>query len=215
VYAVDLHAHTRFFHGKRRLGDAFDPTGAKMLAWTARRRGLDGVVVTNHDYHTPFPAPFLLPGIEISTTRGHLLVVGPNPPAETEPGALTPEDAVALAHDRDCAAILAHPYRNSTLKDTDVAFDAVEVNGKHPEHRDAIVEIARAHDVPVVGGSDAHLPFEVGRAYTTIDAPELTPTTVVDAIRDGRVTAHLRFGPLHDGLRTAYDWIHHQKGHLE
>jgi len=93
MYSVDLHAHTRFFHGRRSLGDRFDPLGVRLLAEMAERRGLDGVATTNHDYYTAFdPSPDVetLPGIEITTDRGHVLVVGPDPPAATKPGALSP-----------------------------------------------------------------------------------------------------------------------------
>ena len=78
MYAVDLHTHTRFFHGRRELGDRFDPVGYRLLATAARLRGLDGVATTNHDYYTAFPDALgttALPGTEITTTRGHLLVV--------------------------------------------------------------------------------------------------------------------------------------------
>ena len=97
MYTVDLHTHTRFFHGRRELGDRFDPVGYRLLATAARLRGLDGVATTNHDYYTAFPDALgttALPGTEITTTRGHLLVIGPDPPAETDPGELTPEAAV-------------------------------------------------------------------------------------------------------------------------
>ena len=44
MYAVDLHTHTRFFHGRRRLGDLYDPLGYRLVAGIAGLRGLDGVV---------------------------------------------------------------------------------------------------------------------------------------------------------------------------
>ncbi|GAB3672419.1 PHP domain-containing protein [Halopiger thermotolerans] len=219
--AVDLHAHTRFFHGRRGLGDRFDPLGARLLAEAAARRGLDGVATTNHDYYTPLsPAADIetLPGIEITTDRGHVLVVGPDPPRETKPGALAPEEAVALAHDRDCAAIVAHPFRNSTVRELeDVPFDAIEVNGKHPRSQPLVEELAAERDLPLVGGSDAHYPFEVGRAYTVLetDAGQLTPSAVVDAIRDGRVSAHVSRSPLDQLLRRGYRAIHRHKGVID
>ncbi|PSQ35415.1 histidinol-phosphatase [Halobacteriales archaeon QS_9_70_65] len=188
MYAVDLHTHTRFFHGRRALGDRFDPVGYRLLAAVARLRGLDGLATTNHDYYTAFPDSLgttALPGNEITTTRGHLLVVGPDPPAETDPGELTPEEAVELAHDRGCAAVLAHPYRNSTIRDL----------GE--------------------GGSDAHYPFEVGRAHTEVDAEELTPAAVTDAIREGRVDARVDDRLPYRLLRGLYRRIHEHKRQLD
>ncbi|MCU4740880.1 PHP domain-containing protein [Halobacteria archaeon AArc-m2/3/4] len=214
MYAVDLHAHTRFFHGHRSLGDRFDPIGVRLLAWVTGRRGLHGFATTNHDYYTPFSSSVVtvLPGIEVTTTRGHLLVVGPDPPAETEPGELTPAEAVDLAHDRDCVAIVAHPFRNSTITELeDLAVDAIEINGKHPRTRPLVAEIADKRGLPLVGGSDAHYPFEAGRAYTLIDAEELTPESVVEAIRDDRVEARVVDGRFDQALRRGYREIHRRK----
>ncbi|WP_254528010.1 PHP domain-containing protein [Natrinema gelatinilyticum] len=215
MYRVDLHTHTRFFHGHRAIGDRFDPVGVRLLTEMADRRSLDGVVTTNHDYYTAFdPSPDVetLPGIEITTDRGHVLVVGPDPPAATKPGALSPREAVALAHDRGCAAIVAHPFRNSSVRELDdVPFDAIEVNGKHPRSRPLVEELAEDRDLPLVGGSDAHYPFEVGRAYTVIEADRLTPEGIVDAIRDGRVSARVHRSWYDRLLRKGYRTIHDRK----
>lgn len=215
MYAVDLHTHTRFFHGRREIGDRFDPLGVRMLAWLAERRGLEGVATTNHDYFTPFESTAnvaTIPGIEITTSRGHVLVIGPDPPEETEPGALTPAEAVDLAHERDCAAIVAHPFRNSTVRELEeIPFDAIEVNGKHPRSRPLVQELAESRDLPLVGGSDAHYPFEVGRAYTVVDAERLTPAALVDAIRDGRVDARVSQTRFDQLLRRGYRAIHRRK----
>ncbi|WP_435359196.1 PHP domain-containing protein [Haloarchaeobius sp. DFWS5] len=216
MFTLDLHTHTRFFHGRRRLGDRFDPVGVRLLSLAARRRGLDALALTNHDYYTSFSGrdPVLLPGIEISTTRGHVLVLGEDPPRETTAGALTPTEAVDLAHARDCVAVMAHPFRNGDIRHSTADFDAVELNGKHPENQPLVQDIARERDIPMVGGSDAHFPFEVGRAYTVVDADEPTASAVVGAIRDGRVTAKTDFGPIHDALNRVYTLVHRRKGHL-
>jgi predicted metal-dependent phosphoesterase TrpH len=217
VFDCDLHTHSRFFHLRPGVAAGYDPIGAGLSLRVARRRGLDGIAVTNHDFfcEETLVDAACIPGIEISTTRGHLLVVGPDPPLQTRPNELAPADAVELAHDHGCAAIIAHPFRNSTLRDCEAAFDAIEVNGKHPEHRREIAAVARERDLPIVGGSDAHFPFEVGRVSTRIDVERLTPTTVVEAIREGRVEPTFRDGPLTRGLRWMYEAIHRAKGHVE
>lgn len=219
MYAVDLHAHTRFFHGHDRAAQYFDPVGVRLLAGTARLRNLDAVATTNHDYYRAFDVESSLaqtiPGIEVTTTRGHVLVVGPDPPEQTEPGELTPEETVEMAHDRGCAAIIAHPYRNSTVKDVEVDFDAIEINGKHPRTEEWVRKLAERHELPLTGGSDAHYPVEVGRAYTLVDAEELTPESVVSAIRDGRIEPRVHYGPFNRLLRTFYRRIHEGKGYLQ
>lgn len=215
MYTVDLHTHTRFFHGFPGRPTPYDPLGARLLTAVARWRGLDGVAVTNHDYYTPLPTVrgiTPLPGIEVSSSRGHILVVGPDPPRVTRVAGLDPPEVVELAHDRDCVAIIAHPYRSSSVREVDAEFDAVEINGKHPRTSEWVERLAVETDLPTVGGSDAHYPFEVGRAYTAIDAPELTPESVVAAIRDGRVEARVDDWLPHRLLRQCYRVVHTEQG---
>ncbi len=214
MFAVDLHAHTRFFHGRRRLGDRFDPYGFALLARAVDRRGLDGVATTNHDYSRAFSDSTIttIPGIEVSTTHGHMLVIGPNPPTETVPLEHTPWEVVEMAHDRGCVAIVCHPSRNSTVADLEgVAFDAIEINGKHPRTRPDVENLAADHGVPLVAGSDAHLPIEAGRAYTMIDADRLTPESVVEAIREERVEPRVAATRIDRGIRRGYRVLHRRK----
>jgi len=212
MFTIDLHAHTRFFHGFPGEPTAYDPIGARLLARWGRRSGLDGVALTNHDYYRPFDRvtgrPRFIPGVEVTTTDGHLLVVGPDPPCRTVPGERTPEEVVSRAHDNGCAAIVPHPYRRSRVRESDAAFDAVEINGKHPDNADRVRELAESLDVPVVGGSDAHFPFEVGRTATRIEAPELTPEAVVTAIREGAVEVEVRNSPVDEFMRAGYEYTH-------
>lgn len=212
MYTVDIHTHTRFFHGFEGRPTAYDPLGARLLQLLSQWQQLDGVALTNHDYSLGYESrskqTLFVPGIEISTTAGHVLIIGPDPPRRTTPGELTPRDVVSLAHKRDCAAIIAHPFRQSDVRNSGADFDAVEVNGKHPESIEQVRALADALSVPVVAGSDAHYPVEVGRAFTRIQASRLTPESVVDAIRAGRVEAHLRRTPFDRGLQRLYRFIH-------
>lgn len=224
MYAVDLHNHTRFFHRYDRVGRTFDPVGVRLLLAMARYRNLDGVALTNHDYYRSFgrsstvdewsKGPATIPGIEISTTEGHVVVVGPNPPECTEPGSLTPAEVVDLAHDRGCVAIVAHPFRHGLAYESDAPFDAIEVNGKHPRTWPRTEKLADRLGLPLVGGSDSHYPVEVGRAYTLVDVDRLTPESLVDAIRAGRVEPHVNYGLSTRLIRTFYRFIHQNKGHF-
>ena len=216
---IDLHTHTRFFHsfpGRRTL---FDGIGARALVSAARSRGLDAIAVTNHDYHTRFDFDTgdltVLPGIEVSSTAGHLLVVGPDPPNWTAPGEITPERVIDLAHERGCAVILAHPYRNSRIREMDSGVDAVEVNGKEATPPDRVVALADRLELPVVGGSDAHFPNEVGRTFTTLDVRQVTPESVVEAVRDGRTDFRVVERTQDRYLRRLYGIIHRLKGHTQ
>jgi len=214
VYHVDLHAHTRFFHSIPERATAYDPLGARLLGRTASARGLDAVALTNHDYYEPFAdsGVTFIPGIEVTSTEGHVLVVGPDPPTHTEAGTLRPAEVVDEAHDRGCAAILPHPFRSSAVRETDASFDAVELNGKHPDTHDEVRALAAERSLPMTAGSDAHFPFEAGRGFTRVHAAELTPESVVDAVRDGRVEPIYRGGPMERLLQPAYRLVHEVKG---
>ncbi|RRJ27769.1 PHP-associated domain-containing protein [Halocatena pleomorpha] len=218
MVTVDLHTHTRFFHAFSGP-TSYDPIGARLLVAFAQWRGLDAVAVTNHDYYSRLDIDTgsltLIPGIEVSTTAGHVLVVGPEPPMRTTPGALTPEEIIDIAHERDCAAIVAHPFRNSVVRDLDLPFDAYEVNGKRSVPIDQIQQLAETDETSLVGGSDAHFPFEVGRAYTEVDTEESTPKAVVRAIRDGRADYRLNESIPLELIRQFYKRVHRLKGHVD
>lgn len=212
MFTVDLHTHTRFFHGFEGEPTRFDPIGANLSALYGQWRGLDGLALTNHDYYADFeviPERLqFIPGVEITTTQGHALVVGPDPPTRTAPGELTPQEVVTLAHNAGCAAVIAHPYRRSNIRKSGADFDAVEINGKHPGNIDQIQKLADSLDLPIVGGSDAHFPFEVGRVFTTIDTDVLTPESVVAAIRAKQVEPYVRDDFLNRTIQTGYRYVH-------
>lgn len=185
----------------------------------ARYRGMDAIVVTNHDFYRDLDGSVfgvrILPGIEISTTRGHVLVIGPDPPSQTDPGVLTPEEVVDLAHDRECVAVIPHPFRNSTVREVDAPFDAIEVNGKQPRFRPRVEAIARDREIPLVSGSDAHFPFETGRAYTLVDSDELSPAAIVNAIREGRVQPEIHETWFTHLVRRMYAQLHRFRNHID
>ena len=212
MFTVDLHAHTRFFHGFQGRPTPFDPIGAQLLALSSQRAHLDGVALTNHDYYTEF-VPLVnqvqfIPGIEISTTAGHVVIIGPNPPTRTTPGEFTPKEIVSLAHERGCAAIIAHPFRRSRVRESEADFDAVELNGKHPDNSGRVRSLSESLGIPIVGGSDAHYPFEVGRTFTELEITELTPEAVVIAIREGAVKAHVRDTHADGLMQAGYKYVH-------
>lgn len=208
-FAVDLHNHSRFFHGFPGRPTPYDPVGLRLHALVGRGRGLDAVAVTNHDYAYDGDVGLpTVPGIEASTSRGHVVVVGPDPPRRTVPERRTPGELVDAAHERGCAAILPHPFRKGTARDSGADFDAVELNGKNPEQDARTRRLADRLGLPLVGGSDAHYPIEVGRAYTTVEADSLAPADVVEAIREGRVSPVSDLGLDHRIVDRGYTAVH-------
>jgi hypothetical protein len=169
--------------------------------------GLDGVAVTDHDTvanvaavreHAPSDLA-VVPGVEVTTTQGHLLALG----VEDTPPTADPLEVADWVHDRGGVAVLSHPFdtlREHYRTDLDAlarAVDAVEgINSRCvlPRFNGRARSFAAAHGLSTTGGSDAHFPMEVGRAYTEVDGD------LVDAVerrdvrpvgRGGYVSGHV------------------------
>lgn len=152
------------------------------VASTAVERGLDGIAVTNHDTLAGVnavraaapPELTVISGVEVTTNQGHLLALGVDePPAPDDPVAV-----IDRVHERGGVAILSHPFdrlRQQYDTDLDAIADAVDaVEGCNSRcllsrDNDRARTFARVHGLPTTGGSDAHFPMEIGRAYTVID----------------------------------------------
>ena len=163
------------------------------LIENAKAAGLDGICLTDHDaFWDPDKVRELsrrhdflvLPGSEINTDGGHVLVFGLH---RYQFGMHKPEFLRAAA-DRDGGVLIAaHPYRRRFLEDpgrdpeiragmlqraADDPFfglcDAVEtVNGRgKPEQNRYSRDLCEALALPAVAGSDAHRPEQIGTAAT-------------------------------------------------
>ena len=166
------------------------------VAAAAADAGLDGIAVTDHDTLANVDAVRdaapddleVIPGVEVTTTEGHLLALDVREaPPRTDP--LTVVDRV---REQGGVAVLSHPFdalRQSYETDLEALADAVDgveaVNSRCVRRRfnDRAAAFATAHDLPTTGGSDAHFPMEVGRAYTVVEGDG----SLADAVRDGRV----------------------------
>lgn len=86
------------------------------VARAAKAAGLDFVVLTDHNAFSP-PAPawvegvLLIPGVEISTSAGHLAAFGMQRPLEGMRAWMPPGDAVKAVAAVGGTAVLAHPVQ--------------------------------------------------------------------------------------------------------
>jgi len=136
----------------------------------------------------------LIPGVEVSTSDGHLLALGIR---ELPPRGRSPEETIDFIHRRGGIAIVSHPYhlfRHAMFRIPDC--DAVEVyNSKY------ILGIANLWagrkagklGLPMVAGSDAHVADAVGLGVTIVHLED--GSDVIGAIRAGKVEI--------DGKRTS------------
>lgn len=194
---LDLHIHTSFSH------DAV--IKIEELAPYAKLSGLDGFAVTDHDTlegalraQKDCPDFIVVPGMEIETRNGHLLAMDPQ---RTVQRGLSFHDTVRDIHKAKGFAILAHPY--SLVKSghdfgilSGGGLDAVEAANASSfpygwcQARSR--SLALRLGLPVTGGSDAHVPQVIGRAYTVVESETRDLEGVLDAIRSGRTGAEGR-----------------------
>ncbi|MGA9923511.1 MAG: PHP-associated domain-containing protein [Isosphaeraceae bacterium] len=165
----------------------------------AREIGLDGVVITEHDYQweadelaelAARAAPLrVFSGVEVSTLEGHFLVYGLPSLEDVFPG-IELAELLPLVHRHQAAIVGAHPFRWDQPFDEIVAqhgpvFDALELvsNNVTTETRLRTEALFRAHPMAATGSSDAHEIATLGCYFTEFDGPIVTLADFVAALR--------------------------------
>ena len=190
---ADLHLHT-----------AEDPLDhvrytAKELIAKAADEGFDVISITNHHLMTFTQDLFsyaqgmgilLIPGIEMTIKRRHVLVLNPPPHKKcSEFSALSelrrPETLIIAPHPYFPGAYSLNGY---LLKHLDL-FDALEYCHFYSHminfNRRA-VKVCKSFSFPLVGSSDAHFISQLGATYSLIYA-EKNLESVFTAIRQNKV----------------------------
>jgi predicted metal-dependent phosphoesterase TrpH len=139
----------------------------------------------------------IFPGVEISTLRGDIIVLGTE---ELPPKPWTVENVIDFAKDNDCVSVAAHPFRDFGIGEyaRDCKIDAIEVlngNSLYSENKQAY-ELAKSLKLPGIAGSDAHKPSELYAVYTEVDA-SLTVDDILAAIKKGLVSVSLSNKSIH------------------
>ena len=187
---IDLHVHTCY---------SIDAgTTPKEIVAHSKKRGLDGVAITDHDTLegalklTNHEELIVIPGIEITTLDGHVLALNVH---EEVPPEMTLSETIRGVHELGGIAVAAHPKAiHCGIKQqitSSLGFDAIEVinSSAFPFFFSTYQsrKVALRLGLPQVAGSDAHYPSEIGFAYTLVDAdPEVDE--IVHAIRKGATT---------------------------
>jgi predicted metal-dependent phosphoesterase TrpH len=182
----DHHLHT----ARHSPDSEIDPL---QLIERARQIGLDGLVITEHDYQWTAPeltelaalaAPLrVFSGAEISAREGHFLVYG-LPSLDLVPPGIELAELLRITRSHAAAIVAAHPFRWDQPFDALVAehgpvFDAVELVSKNigVETRSKTEALLRTYPMAKVGSSDAHEISTIGCYFTEFDRP-------IDSIRD-------------------------------
>lgn len=193
MFKVDLHIHTIFGGDSAIRPDEVVPF--------AQKAGLDGVCITEHHDHnlsapleaiareTGFP---IFRGMEYRADEGHLLIFGvPVGRSDLLPG-LPIQNAIDWVGRQGGVAIPAHPYQTSLsgqclgsrvleLKNI-IAVETLNASASSQENSQARTAADRLN-LAGIGGSDAHGPQAIGRAYTQFPAPLQTLQDLVQALK--------------------------------
>jgi predicted metal-dependent phosphoesterase TrpH len=192
----DLHLHTT-----RHSPDSH--MDALAMCRRARRVGLDGVVITEHDWlwteeelevlRELHPGLVVLAGIEVSAREGHFLVYGVTNPFAV-PHGIRVAALCREVHQQGGAVVAAHPFRwgqpfADILKRESPDLDGLELMSKNmdAECRRRAAEVRKQFGLAGLGCSDAHEEEMLGFCYTEFPEGVTSMSDLVAAIR-GRQT---------------------------
>ena len=212
---VDFHTHT-----------ADDPKdyisfSSKELIDRASELGYDALAITNHDIVTGRPkleryaearGILLIPGIELTLSNKHVIVI--NPPPRGLPGISALED-LPRVRSESSLVIAPHPFYPgfkclwSKLVEHIGLFDAIEfsffysrlINRNRPA-----VGVARAAGKPLVGSSDCHNIWQVGLTYSLVEAERTIPS-IIAAVKEGRVQVATTPLSMRAMFRVGANWV--------
>jgi predicted metal-dependent phosphoesterase TrpH len=183
---IDLHVHSYY--------SADSSITPEELVFFAKKRGLNGVAVTDHErldgaLKIAKEADFLIvPGMEVAAAEGHVVGLGLHQPVASHLGV---DETVDKIHRSGGIAVACHPtgfLKGGLGGRVGSGFDAVEVINSSAIPFGCSVkrneQIALALGKPRVAGSDAHYGPEIGLAYTLVDA-ESKVDEVVKAVSKG------------------------------
>jgi predicted metal-dependent phosphoesterase TrpH len=207
---IDLHVHSANSHDSYiNIDDAVR---------RCREEELDGFALTDHDAMAEFPSGkaegsglVFIPGVEVSADGAHVLAFDIN---EKVPMGLPIPETVDRIHDQGGIAIIAHPYSVfrtwvSGREIEEARFDGVEVaNASQFPYGWMLSKntaLAERLGLPGTGGSDAHIPRIIGRAFTILEAETRDVEGVLRALRKGDAEARGRGITLAERLKIVKD----------
>ncbi len=191
---LDLHVHS-----------LYSPDSSLALETVVDRlgvAGLKGFALTDHnsvaghsalaDLARRNPMYLMVPGVEVSTREGHLLVYGVS---EVPPVRRPLSETLDWVHARGAVAVLAHPLRlahgvGRRAAETAPVEGIETLNGHNSEIANARAGvIAAGRRIAGTGGSDAHDLHGLGRAFTELPDEVDGVDAFLASLRRGRCEA--------------------------
>ena len=143
-----------------------------------------------------YPDILVIPGVEISTTQGDVVVLGTY---ELPPKPWTPEVVADFAKSIGGVSIVAHPFRTYGMGERarNYKVDAIEVlnGGSSQDANDEAKEFAKILGLPGTAGSDAHQVSELFSVCNKVEA-SLNIDSILKAIKTGSVVAQVNRGSI-------------------
>ena len=172
---VEFHCHT--IYSKDSL------THPRDLVDACRRKGIDRVVVTDHNTIAGARAAqaidpeLVIVGEEIMTKRGEILAAFVS---EEIPKGLTPHETIRRLKDQGAFISVSHPFdewRSGHWREEDLLeilseVDAIEVYNSRcmlPRFNQRAQQLAEKHHLAGTVGSDAHAAFELGQSLMILE----------------------------------------------
>ncbi len=189
---IDIHIHEKTF-------SADSGIGLEEIVEEARRKGLDGICITDHDSNGIAEIAFeyqqkygftILVGAEILTFEGDILVFGI---AELPDQKMHAAELLSFVVNQGGVGIAAHPYRDNNRGLGDhikilADLSGIEVlNGRTEPHNNVkAFEVHQQFGMPGFGGSDAHQLDEVGKCATYFPHGIKTEADFIKAVKSKR-----------------------------
>jgi predicted metal-dependent phosphoesterase TrpH len=175
MLSIEFHCHT--YASKDSLTRPAD------LIKAARRKGLDRLVITDHNSIAgaleaqAIDPQLVIVGEEIMTTKGEILAAYVR---EEIPALLSPQETIRRLKEQGAFISVSHPFDEmraggwleSDLMEIIPFVDAIEVYNSRcmlPRFNRLAQEFAVKHNLAGTVGSDAHVAFEVGRSVLLLN----------------------------------------------
>ena len=185
---IDFHIHT--FHSEcsdLRPEDAIKRAG---------KVGLDAIALISHNINpkiTKSNKVRVIPGVEVSTKEGHILIVNTD---KEFPKGLPAQEVIEMAP-KTALIIIPHPFDsfrkgvNSEIVNLK-GYHAIEVNARCLSKKFNLkaIKFAKENNIPLVAGSDAHFVEEIGNAFTIVNAK--TIDEAIAKIKQGQTRIYVK-----------------------
>lgn len=185
------------------------------LVQAARRKGIDRLVVTDHNTirgaieAKKIDPELVVIGEEILTTQGEILAAFVS---EEIPAKLQPREAIRRLRDQGAFISVSHPFderrgwKEQDLLEIIPFVDAIEVFNARcflSSYNQRAAEFAHEHDLLGTTGSDAHTVRELGRAVSVLEQDFHNAEMLKAALQDAGARTRLSSPLIHATSRFA------------